>query len=357
MIMRAIITEPPRGGVRLSEVQMELSGGVVVKTYQTGICGTDKEIVEGKLKFARPEEGNSLILGHESVGVVSDPRGYTGFREGDIVIPMVRRPGGCRMCKLGRQDYCEDGDFVEAGIRGKNGFMREEFSDDPRFLVKVNDRSILDIAVLTEPLKNAIKMKEIFQFLRLRNPWYCDDSTLTCKNLYVFGTGTEGMLISAVFKSMGINVIAVNRHPLKENVMSYFESNGIDYLDTSSESLDKRVRDQPMNAAIDAVGAMDVLKEITDNISNNGIAIMFGTNGQLPSSLYTILENVVDRNVAIVGSVDGSKEHYAEAIRFIETQGKKMRLEKLITGKHLPEDLKVFTEKEEGEIKKVIVWS
>ncbi|MCL4449924.1 MAG: hypothetical protein M1386_01225, partial [Candidatus Thermoplasmatota archaeon] len=123
------------------------------------------------------------------------------------------------------------------------------------------------------------------------------------------------------------------------------------------ESLDKKVKDAPMDAAIDAVGAMDVLKEITDNIANNGIAIMFGTSGQLPSSNYDVLEKLVDRNIVVAGSVDGAKSHYAEAIRFIERSGKTTGMDRLITGKYAPEDLKIFTEKEDQEIKKVIAWS
>ncbi|MGC8562860.1 MAG: alcohol dehydrogenase catalytic domain-containing protein [Thermoplasmata archaeon] len=355
--MRAITTVPPNGGVQISQVSPDTTDGIKIRTYQTGICGTDREIVLGNLKFARPENGPSLILGHEAVGIVEDPRGNLGFKEGDIVVPMVRRPGKCKMCRLGRQDYCEDGDFVEAGIRGKNGFMRDEFVDDPRFLNKVNDPSILDLVVLTEPLKNVMKIKETFQFLRLRLPWYCDDSTLACKNMYVFGTGSEGLLISIVFKSLGMNVVEVNRHPLGENILDFLDHNKIEYLDTSSEKLDEKVKDAPMDAAIDAVGAMDVLKEITDNIANNGIAIMFGTSGQLPSSNYDVLEKLVDKNVVITGSVDGAKSHYAEAIRFIETNGKSMHMDKLITGRYQPEDLKIFTEKENHEIKKVIVWS
>ncbi len=355
--MRAITTVPPEGGVTLSQVSEDVGNGIRVRTFRTGICGTDKEIVEGRLKFARPETGSSLVLGHEAVGIVIDPSDGSTLKEGDLVVPMVRRPGHCRMCRLGRQDYCEDGDFVEAGIRGKNGFMRDEFVDDPRFLVRVEDNSIRELAVLTEPLKNVMKMKEIFQFQRLRIPWYCDDSTLSCKNLYVFGTGTEGLLISTVFKTLGMNVVEVNRHPLGENVMDYLDGNKIDYLDTSTESLDKKTKDAPMDAAIDAVGSMDVLKEITDNIRNNGIAIMFGTSGQLPSSSYEVLENIVDRNISIVGSVDGAKEHYSEAIRFMSAHGRAMRMDRVITGRYKPEDLKVFTEREKQEIKKVIAWS
>lgn len=355
--MKAIVTTPPGGGVQLEDFEIVGESGVRVKTLATGICGTDKELVRGGLYFARPQTGRTLVLGHESYGKVEDSSGYPGFKEGDIVVPMVRRPGRCRMCRIGRQDHCEDGDFVEAGIRGKNGFMREEFLEDPRFLLKVEKRDEANLAVLTEPLKNVMKMKEIFNYLKGRIPWYCEDSTLNCKNLYVFGTGTEGLLISAVFKTIGFNVIEVNRHPLAEEEMSFLDSNKIEYLDTSSKSLEDWSKKEKMDLAIDAVGAMDVLKQISDNISNNGIVILFGTSGQLPTSSYELTGNLVDRNVSIAGSVDGAKEHYAEAIRFIGNYGESMNLRKIITGIHKPEELNIFKEKEKGEIKKVIDWS
>ena len=41
------------------------------------------------------------------------------------------------------------------------------------FLVRVDNKSIQDLAVLTEPLKNVMKMKEIFQFLRMRIISWC----------------------------------------------------------------------------------------------------------------------------------------------------------------------------------------
>jgi len=355
--MKAILTTPPKGGVKITDIKLREEKGLKLRTLRTGICGTDKEIVEGRLDFARTEIGNELVLGHEALAVVEDAGESNEFKKGDIVVPMVRRPGNCKMCRLGRQDYCEDGDFVEAGIRGRDGFMREEFYDNEKFLVKVNDRSIADLAVLTEPLKNVMKMVEIFNFQKNRIPTYCDDSTLKCKNLYVFGTGTEGLLISAVFKTMGINVIAVNRHPANETVAKFLEINDINYLDTSNESLSSYSKKYKMDFAIDAVGSMDIMRDISLNISNNGISILFGTSGQMPSSNYEFLGNLVDKNIVVIGSVDGAKVHYEEAIEFISNYGRKRSLDKLITGIYKPEETSIFTNKEKGEIKKVIQWS
>ena len=76
--MRAITTVPPGGGVKLSEVSEEKGEGIRVRTFRTGICGTDKEIAAGKLSFARPEIGNSLIIGHEADGE-SIPTSFTPY--------------------------------------------------------------------------------------------------------------------------------------------------------------------------------------------------------------------------------------------------------------------------------------
>jgi len=359
--MKAIITYPPNGGAKFVDIDIHEKNEIKLRTLYVGVCGTDKEIVLGKLPFARPEYGNSLVLGHEALAMVEDPGDSKIFRKGDVVVPMVRRPGKCKMCSIGRWDYCEDGDFVESGIRGKNGFMREEFYDEDRYLVKVREKD-LDLLVLTEPLKNVMKMVEIFGFLEKRLPWYCDDSTYTCKNLYVFGTGPEGLLISSVFKHIGFNVIAVNRHPPTETVAKFLEINKVDYLDTSSESIEDKVRKYPMDMAIDAVGSMEIMYTISKNIKNNGIVLLFGTSGQLLNGNKDFITDIVDKNLLVAGSTDGSKQNYVEAVNFIEENGMRLGFNILITKYFKFQELesmdlvKFFTEKEKNEIKKVITF-
>ncbi len=357
--MKGIITYPPNGGAKFLDIDIYERNEIKLKTLYVGVCGTDKEIVLGKLPFARPEHGNTLILGHEALAVIEDPGESKIFKKGDVVVPMVRRPGKCKICSIGRWDYCEDGDFVEAGIRGKNGFMREEFYDEERYLVKVNQKD-LDILVLTEPLKNVMKMVEIFRFLSGKLPWYCDDSTYTCKNLYVFGTGPEGLLVGSVFKHMGFNVIAVNRHPPTESVSKFLEINGVDYLDTSKEKISERIKKFPMDFAIDAVGSMEILYSIAKNIKNNGIVLLFGTSGQLLNGNKEFITEIVDKNLLVAGSTDGSKQNYVEAVQFIEENGMRLGFNVLISQVFKFDELesmdlvKFLTEKRKDEIKKVI---
>lgn len=75
--MKALVVHPPNKGVEvkeISDIDRSLNGNeVLIKTIANGICGTDRGIVSGLLKFSRPPtEKNSLVLGHENLGQVID---------------------------------------------------------------------------------------------------------------------------------------------------------------------------------------------------------------------------------------------------------------------------------------------
>ena len=86
--------------------------------------------VEGALPFAyNPSGYNFLVVGHESMcKVIESKSDY--FKPGDIVVPIVRRPGDYPNCLIGRPDNCSDGNKHEAGITGLHGFMRERNEDE-----------------------------------------------------------------------------------------------------------------------------------------------------------------------------------------------------------------------------------
>src|SRR5688572_30962593 len=85
-------------------------GELLVRGWQVGVCGTDREVAAGRR--GRPPDGaERIVLGHESLGwVVSAPAG-SGFRTGDLVTGMVRRPDPepCVACATGEYDLCHNG--------------------------------------------------------------------------------------------------------------------------------------------------------------------------------------------------------------------------------------------------------
>jgi threonine dehydrogenase-like Zn-dependent dehydrogenase len=66
-------------------------GPVLVKTLALGVCGTDREIVSGQYGWA-PPGAQRLVIGHESLGKVVEAPSGSGFKAGDVVVGVVRRP-------------------------------------------------------------------------------------------------------------------------------------------------------------------------------------------------------------------------------------------------------------------------
>ena len=74
--MKAVTVQPGvEGSVRFEEVPEpeESNGSILVEAVAVGVCGTDVEIASGLYGWAPPGR-ERLILGHESLGRVVDPR-------------------------------------------------------------------------------------------------------------------------------------------------------------------------------------------------------------------------------------------------------------------------------------------
>ncbi|MCY0874546.1 MAG: glucose 1-dehydrogenase [Acidianus infernus] len=359
--MKAIVVKPHQAGMEVKDVNIEEKvgkGQVLVKTLYTGVCGTDRGIVGNKLSFVRPQEGwSELILGHEAFGQVKEVgEGVKELKKGDYVVPVVRRGCGvCLNCKIGKQDFCETGNFVEAGIRGKNGFMREEFVDDEVYLVKVPE-AIKDIAVLTEPLSNVVKAIEEVMYIQQRMIWNCEDGAYDCRNAYVVGTGPIGTFFSLLLRTYGFNVYMLNKRdpsPAEEYVSTKI---GAEFVNTT-----KGVDHLPKaDIIVDTSGFPSAFIPLMHKMNKNSILVLFGTQTgdkvQIDADLVTFM---VENNIAVVGSVNANKWHFKSAVNYLTMWKEKYGdlLNRMITTVVPPEDAKEILEnKPKGEIKSVIKW-
>src|ERR671935_1185596 len=124
---------------------------LLVQTLAIGVCGTDREIIQGGYGSAPPGQG-FLILGHESLGSVLEAPAESGFAAGDLVVGIVRRPDPvpCPNCAVGEWDMCRNGRYTERGIKERDGYCSERFRIRPEFAVKVAPHLGL-LGVLLEP--------------------------------------------------------------------------------------------------------------------------------------------------------------------------------------------------------------
>lgn len=127
---------------------------VVVRTASCGLCGTDLEILNGRMRpgFAR----YPLVPGHEWTGVVEEVgAGVTDCRVGDRVSVEGYLPcGRCAACRAAEYNRCQAHEQI--GMTHNGGFA--EFVAAPaRSCHIVPDHIGLDTALMVEPASTVVR--------------------------------------------------------------------------------------------------------------------------------------------------------------------------------------------------------
>jgi 2-desacetyl-2-hydroxyethyl bacteriochlorophyllide A dehydrogenase len=153
--MKAIqIIQPPEFAlVDLPEPECG-SGQVVVRTAWCGLCGTDLEILHGRMRpgFAR----YPLVPGHEWTGVVEEVgRGVTSCRVGDRVSVEGYLPcGHCAACLAADYNLCQAHEQI--GMTHNGGFA--EYVAAPAQSCHIVPEQIgLDTALMVEPASTVVR--------------------------------------------------------------------------------------------------------------------------------------------------------------------------------------------------------
>ena len=93
------------------------AGEILVKVAGCGVCHTDLHFIDhGVPTFKKPP----LVLGHEASGLAAAVgAGVTGWKEGDrLLLPAVYGCGHCRMCRMGRENVCDNMVFFGSSVDG-----------------------------------------------------------------------------------------------------------------------------------------------------------------------------------------------------------------------------------------------
>ncbi len=363
--MKAIMVKPPERGIKFSNFTEDesVTGQLKIRTLENGICGTDREIVAGLLGASSIPKGSSeMVLGHECVGVVEEDGDV--FRKGDIVMPVNRRGcGQCVNCLLGRPDFCETGNFVEAGIKGMHGFMRESFMDQEKFLVKVPG-TIMNFAIMAQPLSDLEKSVEEILTMQKRMRWNCNDGTFNCRKALVIGTGPIGTLTAILLRSYGFQVSVLNRRPANEREKRMFEITEVNYEDGGNDLINMWDSGKTYDLIIEASGsdAAFVGKSI-HLLKNNGILGIFGFSSRGSAVLdHSAVQSIAYKSIAVVGLINGQKPHFERAMnRLAEWKSKWPGLVDEFITRSIPvndekEIRSALENKKSGEIKITIKW-
>ncbi len=93
------------------------AGEILVKIAGCGVCHTDLGYTDHDVPTGKKPP---LILGHEASGTVAAlGDGVKNFKEGDrLILPAVYGCGQCKMCRMGRENICENMIFIGSNADG-----------------------------------------------------------------------------------------------------------------------------------------------------------------------------------------------------------------------------------------------
>lgn len=363
--MKAIVVKPGKPGVSLTDRKAppNRDGLVTLKPRLVGICGTDREIISAYYGQAPPGD-EFLTIGHESLCSVSDP-GNSGLKEGQLVVPTVRRScGQCWSCLHGQSDMCFTGNYKERGINGLDGYNSEIVVESTEYMAPVPD-GIGDFAVLTEPM--TIGEKAIAQAINLQKrvdwTWDCKEG-FSCKKALVLGTGPVGLLAALVAKVRGFRVWAADRHGADTERALLLKSAGVEHIDSQETSLtDFATSIGQFDLIVEATGDAAVGLDIIPSLGPNGIIALTGIPGgsqtyQMPA--VQIMRSMVLKNLVVVGIVNANLSYFKEALSDMVSIEKACPgvLAKMVTHRFPPEEFAAaYSEKGADAVKVTIDWT
>jgi glucose 1-dehydrogenase len=367
--MKAISLIPGTTNVSLADVtepQINLPNEIKMKVWHVGICGTDREQVEGGRADA-PKGKRELIIGHEMFGqVVEVGKSVIDVKPGDYGMFTVRRGcNECPACLNNRSDMCYTGKYTERGIKEADGFQAEFVVDKEQYFVKIPE-SIKDIGVLTEPMSVAAKAIDeamIIQLARLKG-FEKSENWLKGKKALIAGIGPIGLMAAFALRLRGAAVVGldiVDEDSLRPQILKQIGGHYIDGRQVKVTDFDEVCGEADF--IFEATGIAKLQIELIDALAINGVYVATGIPaGERPMNIMAgnIMQQLVLKNQLILGSVNASVDHYKMAVKDLEACMKQWpdAIKSVITGK-IP-----FTQFNEAlhahsanEIKVVVDWT
>jgi threonine dehydrogenase-like Zn-dependent dehydrogenase len=342
--MRAVTLQPRApGSLRLEELAAPSGeGGLRVRALAVGVCGTDRELIDGAYGEAPPGR-SSLVLGHESLGRVLEAPPGSGFSPGDLVVGVVRRPDPvpCASCALGEWDMCRNGRYTERGIKQADGFCAEEWTSAPAFTVKVG--SGLGLAgVLLEPASVLAKAWDHVGSIVMRSAW-------RPRNVLVTGAGPVGLLAALIGMQRGLEV-HLHDHNDSGPKPRLAAALGVRYHSSFPRLA--------FDVAIECTGVPLVIRETLARAAPDGIVCLTGlggTRGKAAFDIASLNDEMVLENRVVFGTVNANLRHYRAAAEALAAADRAW-LDSLITRKVPLARWQEAYEKREHDVKTVLVF-
>ncbi len=326
--MKAISILPGTQSVHLvdkPEPTISAADEIKLRVVRVGICGTDREEVQGGRADA-PAGQTELVIGHEMFGqVVEVGSAVKRVQSGDFAVFTVRRGcGKCLPCGMNRPDMCLTGEYRERGIKALDGYQIEYVVDKEQYVVRI-PAALEKIGVLCEPL--SVAEKAIDESVRLQASRLPDAAAtpdwLHDRKCLVAGLGPIGLLAALALRLRGARVFGLDIVDASSTRPQWLNFIGGQYLDGRQVKPDQ-VDDQigGVDLIFESTGVAALEFNLLDALGPNGLYVLTGIpGGDRPLELdgSELIRQLVLDNQLMVGSVNAARDHYQMAVDDLET--------------------------------------
>jgi threonine dehydrogenase-like Zn-dependent dehydrogenase len=343
--MQAITLAPGKAGSQRLEALAEppeAHGSILVRALALGICGTDRELIDGLYGEAAPGH-ERLVLGHESLGRVIEAPAHSDFATGDMVVGIVRHPDPlpCPNCALGEWDMCRNGRYTERGIKQADGFAAESWRSEPGFTVKVSPALGL-AAVLLEPASVLAKAWEHIERIGRRARW-------APQRVLVTGAGPVGLMaaLMGVQRGFDVHVLDRNEGGPKPTLVK----------DLGATYQRKFPAFEP-DIVIECTGSPALIVQAVTGSAPGSIVCLTGLGGGQRDAQFDVAklnQSMVLENRVVFGSVNANLRHYHAAAEAL-AHASRAWLERIITRRVPLAHWRQAYEKQPGDVKTVLVF-
>ncbi|HEX6584615.1 MAG TPA: glucose 1-dehydrogenase [Thermoleophilaceae bacterium] len=335
------------GSAELSELPdpEPKDGELLIEPLYLGVCGTDREIVEG-FHGEPPPGRDRLVLGHELLARVK--QGAAGFEPGQLVAGIVRRPDPvpCACCAQGEWDMCRNGQYTERGIKALDGYGAELVTLEADFAVPIPDE-LGTLGVLTEPSSVLAKAWEQIERISGRA---C--SQHEC--VLVTGAGPIGLIAALMGAQRGLEVHVLDR-ATEGAKPEAVHALGARYHSGEITAVSKEI--EP-DVVVECTGVAELVAGAMQHTAAGAVVCLTGVASSRTLSLDVgaLNNELVLENDVVFGSVNANRRHFEQAVRSLRDADPDW-LRRLITRTvplgRWPEAL----EKDDDDIKVVVQFS
>jgi len=286
----AVMHEPGKLEIVRKPTPELAPGEARVRIRGAGVCGTDLAIFFGDYPVPLP-----LVLGHELVGDVvavgpNTPDDLVGQRvTAEINNTCLARGKGspCAACRRGLPSHCRTRTVL--GIIHCDGAFAETVEVPVRNLHRLPEAVPDDVGVFVEPLAAAIQTFE-------RSPLQGGELVV------VLGVGRLGVLVTAVARTLGAEIIAVDGSEAHRSRALDFGAEAALAPDDLKliEAFHSRTEGLGADVVVEATGSPEGLTEALRLVRPRGVIAVKSTSG-LPAVDFDTTRLVVDE-VQIHGS-------------------------------------------------------